>query len=167
MDSRRFDQQAPQQAHQGQDHNNWLTKPSRSWPMEDMLKRPSQEWKLPERQRQLSAPIGSQTAWDDDPFASSTFPTFPIDRTLPNPLHQCMICLEDVSLDDLPYKCLMCTSKHICADCLKEWFIDACNNETMMPPKCCYAIPVSCVSKLLTQAQVSSAKYIRWYGSLY
>lgn len=44
-------------------------------------------------------------------------------------------------------------------ECLKEWFVDACKNESKMPPKCyCSAIPVSAVTKVLSSTQIKLYK---------
>jgi hypothetical protein len=71
----------------------------------------------------------------------------------------CIICLELFFEDDdqnaFPWKCLRCSSCQICAKCLKEWFLDACKNESKMPPKCCKIIPLSAMSGLLKVAEVS------------
>jgi hypothetical protein len=48
---------------------------------------------------------------------------------------------------------------------LKDWFIEACKNESRMPPKCsCSAIPLSSVSNLLNNAEIElyKAKYEEW-----
>ena len=70
----------------------------------------------------------------------------------------CMICLETFSEGDIennfPHKCLRCSSGNVCAGCLRQWFLDACRNESKMPPKCCSIIPLSTVSGLLKTHEV-------------
>lgn len=70
----------------------------------------------------------------------------------------CIICGEKVDQHDpANHKCILCTKRKFCLDCLKNWFIAACKDETKMPPACCRTtIPVSIVSGLLTPAQVNT-----------
>lgn len=80
----------------------------------------------------------------------------------------CLICTESFCIDDevdhFPHKCTNCSSSNICGSCLKDWFIDACRNESKMPPKCCQIIPFSTVSTLLSAAQIElyKAKFEEW-----
>lgn len=85
-------------------------------------------------------------------------------RTFPTnsrPRKSCMICLEiyfgNETENQFPHKCHRCEKSAFCISCLKEWFIDACKNESKMPPKCCSIIPLSTVSNLLKKEQVSTA----------
>jgi len=62
-------------------------------------------------------------------------------------------------------QCKRCASGDFCAECLKDWFLDASKNESKMPPKCgCSAVPLSAVASLLTDAQIEvyKAKYEEW-----
>jgi hypothetical protein len=78
----------------------------------------------------------------------------------PRPRKACMICLEvfwdQDTADRFPHNCSRCASGNFCANCLKDWFLDACRNESKMPPKCCSVIPLSSVSSLLKTAEVST-----------
>jgi hypothetical protein len=66
----------------------------------------------------------------------------------------CIVCQEGGV--ELPYDCQSCEASNICMPCLKEWFLDACKNESKMPPKCaCSAIPLSAVINVLTVDEAS------------
>lgn len=72
----------------------------------------------------------------------------------------CSICLDQFSGQDsvrtnFPYSCERFCGQVICITCLKDWFIDACKNESKMPPRCCCTVPLSAVSHLLSEDQVS------------
>lgn len=77
----------------------------------------------------------------------------------PGPLTKaCNVCLNDFSGEDwiaknFPYKCDKCLSDMVCLTCLKDWFIDACRNESKMPPRCCTVVPLSSVVGILTEEQ--------------
>lgn len=78
-------------------------------------------------------------------------------------LRKCMICLdeffgEDIKLNFL-HSCGKCSAADYCTKCIKEWFIDACKNESKMPPKCCSVIPLSTIAIHLETAQASSPTY--------
>ena len=64
----------------------------------------------------------------------------------------------------MPDHCKRCASGDFCAGCLKEWFLDACKNESKMPPKCCSIVPLSAIANLLTSSQIElyKAKYEEW-----
>jgi hypothetical protein len=72
--------------------------------------------------------------------------------------------LDPVNTNSKLDQCKRCASGDFCADCLKNWFLDACNNESKMPPKCCSIIPLSTVANLLDSSQVDlyKAKYEEW-----
>lgn len=86
-------------------------------------------------------------------------------RPMPNfsskPKKSCMICLEvfygDDTEDLFPHKCQRCASANFCAGCLKDWFLDACRNESKMPPKCCSVVPLSTVYNMLKKAEVRTS----------
>ena len=61
-------------------------------------------------------------------------------------------------------QCIKCSGGDFCAKCLKEWFIDACRNESKMPPKCCSVVPLATVHHLLDHSQMElyKAKYEEW-----
>lgn len=94
-----------------------------------------------------------------------TYQAQPLPTMSPAPptLRHCGICLEQLAAEEFPHKCLKCSHGGYCANCLKEWFIDACKNESKMPPKCCSAIPLSAVSNLLTTAQVNHREHLDVY----
>jgi hypothetical protein len=72
---------------------------------------------------------------------------------------RCMICLEEDNPGDeidFPHSCSRCSFGNVCAACLKNWFLDACKNESKMPPTCCSIIPLSSVSRYLTGNEVHS-----------
>lgn len=71
----------------------------------------------------------------------------------------CSICLDQFwgqgSVEtNFPYSCERFCGQVICITCLKDWFIDACKNESKMPPRCCCTVPLSAVSQLLSKDQV-------------
>ncbi|OBT73702.1 hypothetical protein VF21_06181 [Pseudogymnoascus sp. 05NY08] len=81
----------------------------------------------------------------------------------------CSICLDQFSGQDsvgthFPYSCERFCGQVICIACLKDWFIDACKNESKMPPRCCCTVPLSAVSHLLSKDQVDlyKAKFEEW-----
>ncbi|KUJ15631.1 uncharacterized protein LY89DRAFT_782914 [Mollisia scopiformis] len=81
----------------------------------------------------------------------------------------CTVCMEDFGEDMFPHKCTKCTSIY-CKNCLRSWFLDACRNESKMPPKCCTVIPLSAVN-FLTPAEIElfKLKFEEWStpGRLY
>jgi len=76
---------------------------------------------------------------------------------------KCMICLDEFFGEDIkpnfPHSCGKCSTADYCTKCIKEWFIEACKNESKMPPKCCSAIPLSTIASHLEIAQASSPTY--------
>ncbi|CZR60369.1 uncharacterized protein PAC_10265 [Phialocephala subalpina] len=76
----------------------------------------------------------------------------------------CVLCCEKFDEDLIPHRCPKCPSVIYCGGCLKDWFLDACRNESKMPPKCCHAIPVSSIAHLLTTEQIGlyKAKFEEW-----
>ncbi|ELR04327.1 hypothetical protein VC83_04024 [Pseudogymnoascus destructans] len=81
----------------------------------------------------------------------------------------CSVCLDRFSGQDsvgtnFPYSCERFCGQVICITCLKDWFIDACKNESKMPPRCCCTVPLSAVSHLLAKDQVDlyKAKFEEW-----
>jgi hypothetical protein len=73
----------------------------------------------------------------------------------------CCVCVETVTGEAniksrFPYTCHHCKQANYCVNCIKNWFLDACRNESKMPPKCCYAIPLGTVTHLLTPREVST-----------
>ncbi|KAH8685646.1 hypothetical protein BGZ60DRAFT_97103 [Tricladium varicosporioides] len=79
-------------------------------------------------------------------------------------LRACTICMEKLDKEYFPHSCFRCENGNICTGCLKNWFLDACRNESKMPPKCCTAIPLAAVRNLLTVAEVElyKAKHEEW-----
>ncbi|KAH9218863.1 hypothetical protein DL95DRAFT_385094 [Leptodontidium sp. 2 PMI_412] len=90
----------------------------------------------------------------------------PPQANVPPPLKTCSLCLEpqDDKASNFPFSCPQCNASHYCATCLKGWFIDACKNESKMPPTCCGAIPLSSVKKSMTTEQMGlyKAKFEEW-----
>jgi len=82
------------------------------------------------------------------------------DSVAPLASRDCGICLEKFVAGEFPHRCIKCTNGSFCANCLKDWFIDACKDESKMPPKCCSAIPLSTISNLLTTVQVCYLGYM-------
>lgn len=72
-------------------------------------------------------------------------------------LKRCNLCLEhlDVTPANFPFKCPQCNSSQYCAVCIKSWFLEACKNESKMPPRCCSIIPSSAVKKMMAVEEVS------------
>lgn len=80
---------------------------------------------------------------------------------VPKVQRTCLVCMDKLDEDLFPYKCTRCSAYSYCRECLKSWFLDACRNESKMPPKCCSVIPVSSVTDFLTMDQVSrSLRYL-------
>lgn len=83
----------------------------------------------------------------------------------------CSICLDQFLGQDsvgtnFPYSCERFCGQVICITCLKAWFLDACRNESKMPPRCCCTVPLSAISHLLTKDQVSCVGSFVWSSSL-
>lgn len=83
------------------------------------------------------------------------------------PTRECLICTEKYEGDEVlkvqfPFDCGRCGKNAYCAACISKWFLDACRNESRMPPKCCYAIPITTVSDLLNPGQVSRQYSYVW-----
>ena len=75
------------------------------------------------------------------------------------PTKCCTLCLEDFEDDEttaarFPFTCEQCDSNGYCIKCIKQWFLDACKNESKMPPRCCVALPLSVVAEHLSIAEV-------------
>jgi hypothetical protein len=83
---------------------------------------------------------------------------------IPHLQKACTLCLEKFDISDFLHKCHRCSGGNICVQCLKDWFIDSCRNESKMPPKCCSIIPLATISSHLTKDQVElfAAKYDEW-----
>lgn len=87
-----------------------------------------------------------------------------MDKPKPTPhikSQSCCVCVETVTGEAniksrFPYTCHHCHQANYCINCIKNWFLDACKNESKMPPKCCYAIPLGTVTNLLTPQEVRS-----------
>ncbi|CAG8949517.1 hypothetical protein HYFRA_00007749 [Hymenoscyphus fraxineus] len=95
------------------------------------------------------------------------FLTNPPGMTSAEPSPTCVICLGEKEASEFPYKCPKnCPEQQTCNSCLKDWFIEACRNESRMPPKCCSAepIPFSTVLHLLSSEQIKlyKSKYEEW-----
>lgn len=74
----------------------------------------------------------------------------------------CMLCTEEFDGEEtiaaqFPFTCGKCSHTGYCLKCIKNWFIDACRDESKMPPKCCVAIPLAIVVGHLNTAQVRHA----------
>ncbi|KAF8864949.1 hypothetical protein BDZ45DRAFT_469346 [Acephala macrosclerotiorum] len=76
----------------------------------------------------------------------------------------CILCCEKSDEDLIPHRCPKCPTHIYCGGCLKDWFLDACRNESKMPPKCCHVIPISAAANLLTTEQIElyKAKFEEW-----
>lgn len=78
----------------------------------------------------------------------------------------CTLCCTnwdgEIADQFFPHNCHRCSSENasFCMDCLRDWFLDACKNESKMPPRCCTIIPLATVSHLLTEEQVSLSFHI-------
>lgn len=92
-----------------------------------------------------------------------------VERTvvIPPPIcsRTCCLCTEKFEgsediVRNFPWKCETCTHSTYCIGCIKDWFLDACKNESKMPPKCCYAIPLAIVVGQLDVSQVSLPQLI-------
>jgi hypothetical protein len=72
--------------------------------------------------------------------------------------------VDTVKANEISDQCKRCASGDFCTSCLKDYFLDACKNESKMPPKCCSIIPLSAVAYLLNNAQIElyKAKYEEW-----
>ena len=88
----------------------------------------------------------------------------PVKAILPNLQKTCTLCLENFDTSDFLHNCRRCSGGNICFQCLKDWFIDACRNESKMPPRCCSIIPLATISSHMTkdQAELFAAKYDEW-----
>ncbi len=73
---------------------------------------------------------------------------------------RCQICLEVADEKEFTFRCVNCGDGYYCAACLRKWFLDACRNESKMPPKCCSVIPIKAVHGLLNDAEVSRRNFI-------
>jgi hypothetical protein len=84
--------------------------------------------------------------------------------TLECPILLAYYIFNPIYINSTVDQCKRCASGDFCGECLKNWFLDACKNESKMPPKCCSIIPLSAVTKLLNSLQIElyKAKYEEW-----
>lgn len=71
----------------------------------------------------------------------------------------CAICLEvfegsETIADMFSFHCNKCAQEPFCQNCINDWFLDACRNQSKMPPKCCSIISVAAVAGHLSAAEV-------------
>ncbi|KAL2071594.1 hypothetical protein VTL71DRAFT_12829 [Oculimacula yallundae] len=78
----------------------------------------------------------------------------------------CSLCWESLenTAANFPYRCGICVGTHYCVECLKDWFIDACKNESKMPPRCCSIIPLSALKDHLEvqETNLYKVKFEEW-----
>src|SRR4051812_7926655 len=100
----------------------------------------------------------------DNEMASYQHPAGMSNHTINLTQKLCLVCMDQFPSHGvegcLLYECVKCAHGKVCATCLKEWFIDACKNESKMPPKCCRIIPLSSTSNLLSSAEVGIRVYL-------
>ncbi|KMU85121.1 hypothetical protein CIHG_02903 [Coccidioides immitis H538.4] len=92
-----------------------------------------------------------QAVQDPDEFFSS-----PVDiegGTDPDCLVQCRICLDDVLTTKTVQSCRQCSTSY-CDSCLRKWFLEACDEESKMPPKCCCALNAGLARKYLCHEEL-------------
>lgn len=94
-------------------------------------------------QRQLEIPVDDPTK-EVDPAAEKK---------------SCGLCMDEFEgaetiAAQFPYQCNGCSQKPFCLKCIKDWFLDACRNESKMPPKCCVAIPLAAIAEHLSAVEV-------------
>jgi hypothetical protein len=97
---------------------------------------------------------------DETPVAEVVLSNTEVKPVPQSTTRRCLLCTEEYEGEELlktqfPFTCGTCEASSYCVTCIKDWFIDACRNESKMPPKCCYAIPITTVSSLLDDNQVS------------
>lgn len=70
---------------------------------------------------------------------------------------RCMLmthCLDDSSKERVGlFICRECDTTY-CFSCLRSWFLMACKDESLMPPKCCTEINISKIDIMLTRHEV-------------
>ncbi len=106
-------------------------------------------------------------ATDPDP-PSPTVPYTPPPPPIPE--IQCLICCvtlprekEEGYAEKTIYPCDHCESAY-CVDCVRNMFIQACNDMSRMAPRCCKPIHLHHVRRFLTDEEVATfkAKYEEW-----
>lgn len=84
----------------------------------------------------------------------------------PSPSISCFFCIEDISDSDVDPLLRPCGRCHrpCCKNCIRKLFMDACKNESDMPPNCCIPIPIAYASIVLSieEVQVFKEKYEEW-----
>ncbi|TAQ90169.1 hypothetical protein B7494_g1473 [Chlorociboria aeruginascens] len=89
----------------------------------------------------------------------------------PTPIETCHICLESWTGSEVAnrftYRCPYGCDIVYCMDCLKGWFLGACDDESKMPPRCCSVIPLGVISDSLNQSGIEKykAKFEEWNTS--
>ena len=72
---------------------------------------------------------------------------------------QCIVCLD--RCESVAFQCSHCRSGY-CHDCLKNHFLKACKDESLMPPKCCsQLIGLVHVCEVMTVSEVSRRTFSR------
>lgn len=84
----------------------------------------------------------------------------------PTPPTSCCFCIEDIfdsDVDPLLRPCGRC-HRPCCKNCIRKLFMDACKDESDMPPNCCIPIPIAYASIVLSIEEVSvfKEKYEEW-----
>ncbi|KAL1999543.1 hypothetical protein VTN02DRAFT_4367 [Thermoascus thermophilus] len=86
----------------------------------------------------------------------------------PLPSLPCSFCLEDIR-DNGDIILKLCRKCHVqcCGKCIRKLFLDACKNESDMPPRCCEPIPLALGRKVLSAEEVTffKEKYDEWSTS--
>ncbi|KAN0070186.1 RING finger protein [Elaphomyces granulatus] len=84
----------------------------------------------------------------------------------PSPSISCFFCIEDISDSDVDPLLRPCGRCHrpCCKNCIRKLFMDACKNESDMPPNCCIPIPIAYASLVLSieEVRVFKEKYEEW-----
>ncbi|KAF2634893.1 hypothetical protein P280DRAFT_474336 [Massarina eburnea CBS 473.64] len=84
--------------------------------------------------------------------------------TPPPPPKTCLICTSGFENDEKPIKpCTRCHNDY-CASCLKTMFLEACKDQSRMPPRCCNILPIHHVRPHLSkeEADIFRAKFEEW-----
>ncbi|KAI9816480.1 MAG: hypothetical protein M1827_001612 [Pycnora praestabilis] len=82
----------------------------------------------------------------------------------PTPLRTCLICsIEKPQDESIVFPCRTC-SHAWCVACVRKSFLSACDDESMMPPKCCKQLQLSVVMPHLSKEEVElfKAKFEEW-----
>ncbi|KAF1958247.1 hypothetical protein CC80DRAFT_442074 [Byssothecium circinans] len=90
-------------------------------------------------------------------------PRWKANKPPPPPPKTCLICTTAFEKDEKPIKPCRCEHDY-CVSCLRKMFLDACTDQTRMPPRCCIIIPIHHVRPHLSKEEANRfrEKFEEW-----